>query len=163
MGFVQDYGRSYFFTQCRMRAAKSDGGRDRGMPQQNLIHFMRRDVLAAADDDVFDPSRQMQIAVRVKKSFVAGTKPPIHKSASVGFWIVFISTKDIRSLNSDFASLVRAQMITFFVHDADAQSSPHADRTGLPMPRRQRIRSHLVSRFRHSVGFDERHAEEILN
>ena len=118
-------------------AAEGDRCRNRGMPQQNLIHFVRRDILTAADDDVFDPSRQMQIAVGVEKALVAGAKPSIHKSASVGFGIVFVSAKHIRSLNGNFAALVGAEMVAVFVHDADAQAGAHADRARFAMPRRQ--------------------------
>ena len=40
---------------------------------------------------------------------------------------------------------------------------PTPDRTGLAMPRRKRIRRHLVGSFGHSVGFDERHAKQSLD
>jgi len=74
------------------------------MPQQDLIDFVRRDVLTP-DDDVFDPARQMQIAVFVEQAFVAGTKPSIHKSASVGLRI-FAYREHVGSLNGDFAALL---------------------------------------------------------
>src|SRR5260370_36206415 len=102
----------------------------------------------------------MQIAVRVEHSFIAGAKPSIHKSASVGFRIVFISAKHVGSLNGNLAALVSAEVIAVLVHDADAKPCAYADRTGLSMPRRQRIRGHLVGRFGHPVSFDDGHAEE---
>src|SRR5580693_183529 len=105
----------------------------------------------------------MQIAIGVEHSFIASTKPSVHESASVGFGIVFISTKYICPLNGDLASLVGAKVIAFFVHDADAKACAYADRTSLSMPRRQRIRGHLVGRFGHSVSFHERHAEKPLD
>ena len=83
MAFVQDHGRSHFFTQRGMRAAKCDCGRDCGMSQQNLIHFVRRNVLASADDDVFDPPGQMQIAICVEITLIAGAKPSIHESRAL--------------------------------------------------------------------------------
>jgi len=135
MAFMQDHRGSHFFAQRGMRAAKRDRRRDCGMPQQNLIDFVRRDVLASADDDVLDPARQMQIAVFVKQSFVARAKPSMHKSASVGLGIVFVSTKYVGSLNDDFAPLVGAEVIAVLVHDADAQSSGYADRTCFPVSR----------------------------
>ena len=162
-GLVQDHGRGHFFTQRGMHAAKCNRCRDRWMPQQNLIDFVRSDVFASADDDVFDSSGQVQIAIGVQQSFVTGTKPSIHKSASVGFGIVLVSTKYIGALNGNFAALVGAEVIAVLVHDADAQAGAHADRTCLAMPRRQRIRGHLVGSFSHSVGFDEGHAKKILD
>ena len=163
MWFVQDHGRSHLLAQCRMRTTKRDRRRDRGMRQQNLIDFMRSDVLAATDDDVLDPAGQVQIAVCVKESFVASAKPSIHKSVSVGFGIVFISTKYIGSLNDDFAPMVGAEVIALLVHNADAQSGADSDRACFAMSRGQRIRGHLVGRFGHSVGFDEGHAKEPLD
>src|SRR5580704_15561767 len=52
--FVQDHGRSHFFPQRGMCIAKRDRPRDRGMLQQNLIDFMRGNILAATEDDVFE-------------------------------------------------------------------------------------------------------------
>ena len=131
MAFVQDNGGGHFFAQRGMHAAKRDRGRDRGMAQQNLIHFVRRDVFATANDDVFDSAGEMQIAVGIKKSLVASTKPSIHKSASVGLGIIFVSTKYVRSLDRDLAALVGAEMIAFRVHDADAQASAYPTEPGL--------------------------------
>src|ERR1039458_3805323 len=124
---------------------------------------MRRDVFATADDDVFDTARQMQIAVWVEESFVASTKPSIHKSASVGLGIIFVSTKYICPLDRDLAALVGTEIIAFLVHDADAQPRAQADRTCFAVPRGQRVGRHLVSRLRHSVSFDEGYAEDILD
>src|SRR5579863_7084958 len=121
---------------------------------------MRSDVFAPTDDDVFNPPGQVQIAVVVQQSFVSGTKPSIHKSASVGFGIVLISTKYVGSLNVDFAALIGAEVISLLVHDADTQPGAHANRTCLAMPRGQRIRGHLVGSFSHSVGFDEGNAKK---
>src|ERR1700693_401872 len=101
-----------------MRATKRNRCCDRGVSQQNLIDFVRRDILPSANDDVFHPARQMQITVRVEVPFVAGAEPSSHESTSVRFRIVFVSTKHIRSLNSDLASLVSAEVIAGFVHDA---------------------------------------------
>src|SRR5580693_2913402 len=119
-----------------MHATECNRCRDRWMPQQNLIYFVRSDVFAPTDDDVFNSSGQVQIAVGVQQPFVAGTKPPIHKSASVGFGIVLVSTKYIGALNGDFTALVGTEVIAVLVHDADAQPGAHADGACLAMSRR---------------------------
>ena len=106
---MQNHGCSHFFAQRGMRAAERDRRRDCGMPQQNLVDFVRRNVLAAANDDVFDAAGQMQIAIRVEKSLVASAKPSIHEGAGVCFRIVFVSTKYICTLNSDLAALIRCR------------------------------------------------------
>src|ERR1700722_10067043 len=93
---------------------------DSRMPQQNLINFVRRDILASTDDDVLDSSGQMQVAVCVKESFVAGPKPSIHKSAGVGVGIVCIPAKHAGALYRHFAALVGAEMAARLVHDTEA-------------------------------------------
>ena len=120
MALVPNHGGRDFFAQYGMRAAKSDCRSDGGMSQEYLIHFVGRNILASADDDVLHPTCQMQIAVAIEKSFVAGTKPSIRESAGVGLRIIFVSAKDVRSLNSNFAPLVGAEVIALLVHDADA-------------------------------------------
>src|SRR5271167_375053 len=106
---------------------------------------MRGDILAATDDDVLDTAGQVQIAVCVKQSLVAGTKPSIHKSASVGFEIVVVSAKYIGALNRDLAPLAGAQVIAILIHDSDAQPGAYSDRTGFAMAWGQRIGGHLMS------------------
>src|SRR5271167_1286945 len=118
---------------------------------------MRSYILASADDDVLDPAGQVQIGVLIKPPFVAGTKPSMGESASVGFGIVVISAKYIGALNGDFAALPGGKMIALFVQDADAKPGADSYRTGFAMSRRQRVRSHLMGRLRHAVGFDEGH------
>lgn len=137
IALVQNHRSTYFFTQRGMRAAEGHSSRDRRMSEQDLIDFMRRDVLAAADDDVFDPASQMQVTIGVQKSLISGAKPSIHKCVGVRVRIIFIAAKYIRPLNRDLASLIRAEVIAVLVHDADAQPGAHADRTSLAMPRRR--------------------------
>src|SRR5712692_983246 len=120
-------------------------------------------VFAAADNDVLDPSGQMQIAVCVEKSLVPGTKPSLNKRTSIGFRIVFVSAKHVRSLNDDLTSLVGSEVIALRVHDADTNAGPHAYGTRLAMPGRQRIGGHLVRRFGHAVSFDEGHSENLFH
>src|ERR1700752_4228031 len=135
-----------------MRTAKGDSRCDRRVPEPNPIDFVRRDILASTDDDVFDPASQVQIAVRIQKSLIASAEPPIHKGVRVGFGIIFVSTKYVGSLNRDLAPLVSSRMVPVFLHDADAEPGAPPNRASLPVPWRQGIRGHLVSGFRHAVS-----------
>src|SRR6202023_2058520 len=81
---------------------------------------------------------------------------------SIRFGIVFIPAKHIRTLNGDLATMIGTEMISVLVHDADAQAGAHSHRTRLAVSWRQRVRGHLVRRFGHAVGFDERNAKESL-
>src|SRR5271169_365307 len=139
LGFVQNHGCSNFLTQRGMRAAERDRCRDRGMPQQNLIDLVRRDVLASTDDDVFYATGQMQITVVVEKSLVASAKPSVDEGVGVGFGIVFVSSKHVRALDGDLAALIVFERVAVLVHDPDPKPRAHADRPCLPMSRRQRI------------------------
>src|ERR1035438_740589 len=98
-----------------MRAAKRNRCRDRGMSEQNFIHFMGCNIFAAADDDVLDPPGQVQIAVFVEQALVAGAKPSIHQSAGIGFGIIFIPSEHARSLNDNLPALVGWEMVALLV------------------------------------------------
>src|ERR1700736_3472838 len=104
MRFVQDYSRRHFFTQRGMCATKRNRGRNCRMLQQNLIDLVRRDVLASTDNDVFDAAREMQVTILVEIALVSGAKPSVDEGMRVCFRIIFVSTKYIRALNSDFAT-----------------------------------------------------------
>src|ERR1700722_3423801 len=146
-----------------MRAAKGDSRCDRGVTEQNLIDFVRRNIFASADDDVFDPAGQVQVAVGIQKALIAGAHPPMHEGARVGFGIIFVSAKYIGSLNRDLSPLVGSKMIAVLVHDADAEAGAHANRASLAVSWRQRIRGHLVSGFGHAISLNERYAKHALD
>src|SRR5579863_4954130 len=102
----------------------------------------------------------MQIAVPVEISLIAGAKPSAYKGARVCVRIIFISPEHIPPLNGNLTALIGSEMVAVFVHDADAKARAHSHGASLAMPRRQRIRSHLMRRFGHSIGFDKRHAKQ---
>src|ERR1700722_8892771 len=122
-----------------MRAAKRDRGRDCRMLQQNFIDFMRRDVFASTDDDVLDASREMQVTIVVQIALVSGAKPSIDEGAGVSFRITLVSAKYICPLNRNFSALIVFERITLLVHNSDAQSGAHSNRSDLAMARRQRV------------------------
>src|SRR5713101_6534314 len=132
---VQNHRSGNFFSERGMGKAEGYSACHCGMAKQNLIHFVRRNVFASADDDVFDAAGQMQIAVRIEKSLIAGEEPSIHKRAGVGFGIIFVSTKYVSALNRDLAPLTGSQVIAIVIHDADLHSSSDPDGTCLPTPR----------------------------
>src|SRR6202050_5762583 len=105
----------------------------------------------------------MQITVGIKNSLAPGTKPSVHKSAGVRFVIVFVSPKYICSLDCDLAAVIGPEMIALRVHDADAQADANPHRAGLAVPRREGIRSHLMGRFGHSIGFPDGNAKQSLD
>jgi hypothetical protein len=105
----------------------------------------------------------MQITIGIEKPLIAGAEPSIHKSAGVGFRVIFVSPENVRALNGDFAALIGAEMIAFFVHDADAKAGANSHRSSLAMARRQRVGGHLMGRFGHPIGLDEWNAEQAFD
>src|SRR5258706_12927226 len=144
MRLVQPHTRRHFLTKRVMRAATRARRGDRGMSQQNLIHFMRRNVLATANDNVLYAPRQVQVTIFVKIALVSGAKPSVDEGALICVRIIVISAKHIRALDGDFAALIVFERTAVIVHDPDTQSGAYAYRSCLAMPRRQRIRSHLM-------------------
>src|SRR6202030_4503219 len=104
----------------------------------------RRDVFASPNDDVFHSPGQMQVAVFVEIALVSGAKPSVDESAGVCFRIIFVPSKYIRALDSDFAALIVFQRTAVLVHDPNAETGADSHRSSLAMARWQRIRGHLV-------------------
>src|ERR1022692_5337247 len=113
------------------------------MPQQNLIHFVRCDVLAAADDDVFNAAGQVLVTIFVEIALVSSAKPSFDEGVGVCFRIIFVSPKYIRALDRDLTALIVFKRIATFVHDPDPEARAYSHRSSLAMARRQRVRSHL--------------------
>src|SRR5581483_342216 len=108
-----------------------NGVGDGGVLQQDFVDFVRGDVFTAANDDVFDPASQIEIAIVVEKTLIAGAKPSLDEGLGVGFRIIFVSMKNIGTLNDDLAALAVGKVIAGFVQNADAQARSDADRAWL--------------------------------
>jgi hypothetical protein len=67
--------------------------------------------------------------------------------------------RDILPADGHFSGLAVRQPVTIRVHDTDLRTGGPAHGARLPDPRGQRIRTHLVGRLCHAVGFDDRNTE----
>ena len=61
------------------------------MREQHLVDLARRDLLAAAVDQLLEAPDQRQIAVGVEKALVAGAEPAVGERRGVGFGIVLVA------------------------------------------------------------------------
>ena len=142
-----------------MRHGEGDDLRHRRMIHQHLVDLERRDLLAAAIDDLLQPAGDAQIAVLVEHALVAGVEPAMGEGRGVGVGVVLVARRHVRSANDDLAGLARFQQLPVRRHDRDLRSGRSADAAGLAQAGRQAVRRHLVRGFRHAVGFDDRAAE----
>src|SRR5206468_4808753 len=92
---------------------------NRWMAKQHAFDFHRRDVLAAADDDVFHAVANFNVSVGMHHGAIAGMKPSVADDLRGGFGILIVTFHDNIAANNDLAyrfTIVR-NFDTFRVHD----------------------------------------------
>ena len=70
--FMQHNRRCHFFAQSRVRATKCNRRSHGRMTQQNFVHFMRRNILAATNDDLLDAAGDVKEPLGVEMTEVSG-------------------------------------------------------------------------------------------
>ena len=85
---------------------------DSGMMIQGLFHFLRRDVGAAANDDLLDAPFEPEETVRIAPDQVAGAQPAVVKGGRGGLRVVPISHAIGRALYLQFADLAVGHNVT---------------------------------------------------
>src|SRR5256885_7260254 len=79
---------------------------NRWMFAKAILHFLRRDVLAAANDQILDAPGDAITAVRVDARFVTGTKPAIGVDRRAGrLRIVVVALHDVIPARAQFTAL----------------------------------------------------------
>ena len=76
---------------------------DGGVIGQRLLHFDRRDVLAARDDDVLHAVAQFDVAIGMDHGEVAGVEPAALKGLGGGLGIVVVAQHDVVAAHQYFA------------------------------------------------------------
>ena len=159
---AQHDGRSHLFSQLLVGQREGDRLRHRRMVEQRLVDLARRDLLAAAIDDLLEPPGQAQIAVLVDPPLIAGAQPPLGEGRGVRLRVGEIAAGHVAAADHHLPGLAGGQQPAGAVHDRDLGPRRHAHRARLARARRQRIRSHLVRRLGHAVGLDHRRAEHLF-
>src|ERR1700731_3886140 len=105
----------------------------------------------------------MQIAILVQEAFIASPKPSVLEGARVCLIIILVSREYTRSANDDLASFVDSQMVSMSVDNTHLHAARHPHGSRFVRSRGQRIRRHLMRRFRHAVSFQERYSKQFLH
>ena len=79
------------------------------MIHQNVVHLARRNLLAAAIDDLLQSPCDGEVAVIVEHALVAGVEPAMGEGFGVGFRVVLISRRNVIAANDHFAGRVGGQ------------------------------------------------------
>src|SRR5258706_11981430 len=161
--FAQDHRGGYLFAELVVRNRKRYALLDAWMVHEYFVHLARRDFFSAAVDDFLQPSGDGDVSLGVHDALVAGAKPGLGKGLGVGLGIVLVSGHDILAANRDFPDGSGWQHIAFGIDDAPLRACGPPDRARLAFAWRQGIAGHLMRSFRHAIGFDQRHAESLLD
>ena len=89
----------------------------------DLLDLGRRQVLAAADDDVLHPVGDGQTAVLVDHPDVAGVVPPVVVEGDVEVGIG-VAQAQLGAPRHDLTGRARGQVVAVFVHDPHLHSGP---------------------------------------
>jgi hypothetical protein len=99
----EDDGSGDLLAQRGMRDREHARLRHCRMPEQHAFDFARSDLLAAAIDDILDPSAQRQIPVAIEPTQVAGAKPAVDERGRGGHRIVEVPVDDAGAARDDLA------------------------------------------------------------
>ncbi len=132
------------------------------VPEQHLLHLPRRDLLAAAVDDLLEAPAQEEVPVVVEIALVSRAKPPVAERLPVRVRVSLVACEDVRPANGNLADLAGREKQTIVVEHCDLRPCGAPDRAPLALVRRQRIDRHLVCGFGHSVRLEHGRVEEVF-
>ena len=139
-----------------------------GMGTKHVVYFARRDLLAAAIDDLLDAAADGEIAIGIDDTEIAGAEPRRatlgigREGRGIGGLVVGVAARDIGAANDDFAFGAGRAESALCIERANFRTGRQADRAGLAWRRWQGIGSHLVGGFGHAIGFQHRACEDFL-
>ena len=154
-------GRRDLLAEGGMRNGKHADLAHRGMLSQDGLYFERSDLLAAAIDQILDPTGDRQVAVVIESADIAGSEPPIDKRRGGRVRVIPVAIGHRGSPGDDLTITVGSEKDTVLVDNAHFVARGYADRTGLAYGRWQWIVGQ-VARLRHAVPLDDRCAERGL-
>ena len=74
-----------------MGDGEGDNLGDGWVVEQDLVDLARRDLLAAAVDDLFEATCEAEVALVVLRALVAGANPAVGEGVAVGFRIAQVA------------------------------------------------------------------------
>src|SRR2546422_2054555 len=100
---LEDDERLHALPAVRVWDADRGGFGDGGMREEDLLDLARIDVVPGAEDDVFLPVDDREVAVRVHRREVAGQEPSVPEDCRSLFGSVPIALHHLRTANREFA------------------------------------------------------------
>ena len=91
--FAQHDGRGHLFAELVVRHGKGERLPHGRVVHQHVVHLARRDLLAAAIDDLLQPPGDGEIAVLVEHALVAGAEPAIGEGFGIGLGVVLVAQR----------------------------------------------------------------------
>ena len=148
-------GHAHLLTEPRVRDGKGDGSLDVGMREEDLFHLERRHLLAAAVDELLQPSAEVEIPVPVQRAFVPGSEPAVAEGRLVRLRVPLIPREDGRAPDGHLAGAADRPVAAVIVEDGDLDARRAADRTAATLEGRERVRRHLVAGLGHPIRLDD--------
>ena len=149
-------------AEPRMRLREDDCVRNGVVTEQRLLHLSRRDLLAAAVDDLLEASAQEEIAVVVEIALVSRAEPAVGEGLPVRVRVSLVAREDVRPAYGNLADLAGREKHAFVVEHCDLRPCGAPDRAPLALVRRQRVHGHLVRGLGHSVRLEHGRVEEVF-
>ena len=133
----------------RVRQREDGRLRDAGASGEYLFHPFRRDLLAAAVDDVLDPARDGQVSTGVDGAEIACAQPSFDEGAAAERPVAEVAAGDGRTGDPDLA-----------VDDPRRRRGGCADAAAAHIGGvAERAAADVVGRLGHAVGGEHRHPE----
>ena len=123
-------------AQHVMRNRECDRLQDRGVIHQRLVDLARRDFLAAAIDDLLQPPRQGEVALRIDDALIAGAEPSVDEGLGVGLRVVLIAAGHAVAANDHLAGLAAPEQPALSSMIAISRPAARPTDPGLRTPRR---------------------------
>ena len=102
---AQDDRRADVLAEHRVRHGERDRLQHGWMVHQRFVDLAGRNFLAAAIDDLLEPSGEREIAVGVDDALIAGAEPAVDERFAVRLRIVLIAGGDAFAANDDLSGL----------------------------------------------------------
>jgi hypothetical protein len=131
------------------------------MLHERCVHCGGRHLESAATDQLLDAADDVEIAILVEITEVAGAKPPCMERCSVGLRVILVAREHFPAAHDEFANFALRQECPRCAQHPDLAAGRKAHRAG-PAPRGwYRIMSDATA-FRHRISLQDRDAERSL-
>src|SRR5262245_60731284 len=111
------YKSDYALSVENVRRADDSGHQHRRVQVERLLHFLRRDVGAGADDDLLLSAFEPVIAVGVAGSEISGAQPSVHDNGLGGCRVAPITNAVGGAADDNLTGFVIANILSAGIDD----------------------------------------------